>query len=71
MDIYLFKPYVVYQRLYNCSLYRIDDIPLEKRQKIFLGVVFVILFLVFEVFILKIFVVPREFTFFKIHFSFA
>uniref|UniRef100_A0A1I8BF77 Transposase n=1 Tax=Meloidogyne hapla TaxID=6305 RepID=A0A1I8BF77_MELHA len=36
MDIYLFNP-SEYQRLYNCSLYKIDDIPLEKRQHIFLG----------------------------------
>jgi hypothetical protein len=48
MDIYLWKP-EEYQRLYNCSLYKIEEIPLEKRQHIFLGISFILLFLVFEV----------------------
>uniref|UniRef100_A0A914LUG3 Serpentine Receptor, class T n=1 Tax=Meloidogyne incognita TaxID=6306 RepID=A0A914LUG3_MELIC len=47
MDIYLFKP-KEYQRLYNCSLYNIKDIPLEDRQHIFLGVVLIQLFFILE-----------------------
>jgi hypothetical protein len=48
MDIYLWKP-EEYQRLYNCSFYKIEEIPLEKRQHIFLGICFVLLFFLFEV----------------------
>jgi hypothetical protein len=48
MDIYVFQP-VEYQRRYNCSLYNVEEIPLEKRQHIFLGISFILLFFVFEV----------------------
>jgi len=48
MDIYLFKP-KEYLRLYNCSLYNIEDIPLEDRQHIFLGVILIQLFFILEV----------------------
>ncbi|KAH7702189.1 Protein SRT-59, partial [Aphelenchoides avenae] len=37
-----------YHRLYNCSLYSVDDIPLEVRRHPVLGTVYVVLFLVFE-----------------------
>ncbi|KAH7700596.1 Protein SRT-59, partial [Aphelenchoides avenae] len=37
-----------YQRLYNCSLYSVDDIPLEARRHPVLGSVYVLLFVVFE-----------------------
>jgi hypothetical protein len=48
MDIYLWKP-EEYQQLYNCSFYKIEEIPLEKRQHIFLGICFILLFFLFEV----------------------
>nr|CAD2180802.1 unnamed protein product [Meloidogyne enterolobii] len=37
MDLYFFH-HDEYERLYNCSLYNIDQIPLEKRQHKILGI---------------------------------
>ena len=39
MDVYFFKP-DEYERLYNCSSYSIDQIPLEKRKHEWLGIFF-------------------------------
>ncbi|KAH7700799.1 Protein SRT-23 [Aphelenchoides avenae] len=47
MDIFLFKRND-YERLYNCSLYNVTDVPLEKRQSILLGTFFTTCFIVFE-----------------------
>ncbi|KAH7712801.1 hypothetical protein AAVH_19875 [Aphelenchoides avenae] len=44
----LFHP-AEFQRLYNCSAYSIDDIPLEARQHPITGAVYVILFLIYQV----------------------
>nr|CAD2178783.1 unnamed protein product [Meloidogyne enterolobii] len=37
MDLYFFH-HDEYERLYNCSLYSVDQIPLEKRQHKILGI---------------------------------
>nr|CAD2185477.1 unnamed protein product [Meloidogyne enterolobii] len=42
MELYLFNQNE-YERLYNCSIYNIDQIPLEKRQHKILGIFFIIL----------------------------
>ncbi|KAF7627261.1 hypothetical protein Mgra_00009436 [Meloidogyne graminicola] len=47
MDIYFFNP-TEYQHLYNCNLYKIEDIPLEKRQHLIFGLLFILLFFIFE-----------------------
>uniref|UniRef100_A0A915D5C1 Uncharacterized protein n=1 Tax=Ditylenchus dipsaci TaxID=166011 RepID=A0A915D5C1_9BILA len=47
MEFYLFH-YSDYQKLYNCSIYEVEDIPLEDRQHIILGSTFLILFVAFE-----------------------
>ncbi|KAI1698568.1 serpentine type 7TM GPCR chemoreceptor srt domain-containing protein [Ditylenchus destructor] len=46
MEMYFFK-HDEWEVLYNCSLYRIDDIPLEKRQHIALGVFFIVISVIF------------------------
>ncbi|KAI1701282.1 serpentine type 7TM GPCR chemoreceptor srt domain-containing protein [Ditylenchus destructor] len=46
MEMYFFK-HDEWERLYNCSLYRVDDIPLEKRQHIALGVFFILVSIIF------------------------
>lgn len=38
-----------YQRLYNCSAYDVESIPLERRQHRILGTSYIVLFLVYEV----------------------
>ncbi|KAL3076091.1 hypothetical protein niasHT_034155 [Heterodera trifolii] len=39
MEVFFFKP-DEYERLYNCSSYNIDQIPLEKRQHFLIGALF-------------------------------
>lgn len=39
----------LYQKLYNCSSYNVDDIPLSSRQHPMLGSIYIILFFVYEV----------------------
>nr|CAD2188433.1 unnamed protein product [Meloidogyne enterolobii] len=48
MDLYLFYQNE-YERLYNCSIYNIDQIPLEKRQHKILGIFFIILSTIYVV----------------------
>lgn len=48
MELFLFRP-LDFARLYNCSLIEIDSIPIEKRRSIFCGIIFVILFFIYEV----------------------
>ncbi|KAI1699160.1 serpentine type 7TM GPCR chemoreceptor srt domain-containing protein [Ditylenchus destructor] len=48
MDLILFHP-VEYNRLYNCSFYNVDQIPLGKRQNLVIGWTFIALFFVFEI----------------------
>ncbi|KAH7712635.1 Protein SRT-28 a [Aphelenchoides avenae] len=43
MNVYLFQP-DVYESLYNCSFYDINEASLEKRQHVILGYVFTIVF---------------------------
>lgn len=38
-----------YNRLYNCSLYSVEDVPIEKRQSVLLGYMFMVLFTIYEV----------------------
>lgn len=38
-----------YNRLYNCSLYSVEDVPIEKRQSVLLGFMFMVLFTIYEV----------------------
>lgn len=48
MDIYLFYP-DEYQRLYNCNTYSVEDVPLEKRVHMGIGVSLIVLFAIYEV----------------------
>jgi len=48
MDLYLFH-HDEYERLYNCSIYNVDQIPLEKRQHKILGIFFIVLSTIYEV----------------------
>lgn len=48
MDVLLFHR-AEYERLYNCSAYSIDKIPLEQRQHPILGYSILALFAVYEV----------------------
>ncbi|KAI1695973.1 serpentine type 7TM GPCR chemoreceptor srt domain-containing protein [Ditylenchus destructor] len=47
MELYMLHP-VEYEKLYNCSVYNIEEIPLEKRTNKLLGACFIVLFFVFE-----------------------
>lgn len=38
-----------YQRLYNCTSYNVDAVPLEQRQHIYVGYGLVVLAVLFEV----------------------
>ncbi|KAI1710706.1 serpentine type 7TM GPCR chemoreceptor srt domain-containing protein [Ditylenchus destructor] len=46
MEMYFFR-HAEWERLYNCSLYQVDDVPLENRQHVFLGTTFIILSIIF------------------------
>uniref|UniRef100_A0A915DYC2 Uncharacterized protein n=1 Tax=Ditylenchus dipsaci TaxID=166011 RepID=A0A915DYC2_9BILA len=46
MELYFFRR-PEYQRLYNCSIYDVEEVPLEKRQHILPGIVFIALFMIF------------------------
>uniref|UniRef100_A0A914ICG5 Odorant receptor n=1 Tax=Globodera rostochiensis TaxID=31243 RepID=A0A914ICG5_GLORO len=48
MEVFFFHP-EEYDRLYNCSAYSIDQIPLEKRQHILIGVIFLSIGIICEV----------------------
>nr|CAD2197420.1 unnamed protein product [Meloidogyne enterolobii] len=48
MEVYFFKP-DEYERLYNCSSYDIDQIPLEKRRHEWLGIFFFSLSIIYEI----------------------
>jgi len=48
MDLYFFH-HDEYERLYNCSLYNIDQIPVEKRQHKIPGIFFFILSTIYGV----------------------
>nr|CAD2192077.1 unnamed protein product [Meloidogyne enterolobii] len=48
MEVYFFKP-DEYERLYNCSSYNIDQIPLEKRRHEWLGIFFFSLSIIYEI----------------------
>uniref|UniRef100_A0A915CUB1 Uncharacterized protein n=1 Tax=Ditylenchus dipsaci TaxID=166011 RepID=A0A915CUB1_9BILA len=47
MNLYLFRP-TEFQRLYNCNVYNVEEVPLEERQHIFLGASYIALFLFFQ-----------------------
>ncbi|KAH7662604.1 Protein Y55F3C.10 [Aphelenchoides avenae] len=47
MDVYWFRP-EEYKRLYNCSAYKVDDVPLEQRQHVVIGYCFLAFFTLFE-----------------------
>uniref|UniRef100_A0A914IF37 Odorant receptor n=1 Tax=Globodera rostochiensis TaxID=31243 RepID=A0A914IF37_GLORO len=48
MELLFFNP-DEYERLYNCSVYAIDQVPLSKRQHIQLGVIFLLIGIICEV----------------------
>ncbi|KAI1695370.1 serpentine type 7TM GPCR chemoreceptor srt domain-containing protein [Ditylenchus destructor] len=48
MELYFFR-HDEYERLYNCNMYRVEEVPLEKRQNTYLGMAFLVLFFVFMV----------------------
>nr|CAD2204742.1 unnamed protein product [Meloidogyne enterolobii] len=48
MDLYFFH-HNDYERLYNCSIYNIDQIPLEKRQHKILGIFVISLSTIYEI----------------------
>uniref|UniRef100_A0A915CNG7 Uncharacterized protein n=1 Tax=Ditylenchus dipsaci TaxID=166011 RepID=A0A915CNG7_9BILA len=46
MELYFLRP-IEYQKLYNCNLYNIDQVPLNQRQHIVPGVIFMALSIIF------------------------
>lgn len=52
MEVYFFEP-EYYERYYNCNAYEVDDIPLDKRQNILLGVSFIAITTIYQVRIRK------------------
>lgn len=48
MQRYLFEHESSYARLYNCSLYKVEDVPLAQRQHFALGVLLIVLFVIFQ-----------------------
>lgn len=48
MEVFLFRP-DTYERLYNCSVYEVADVPLERRQHPMLGCLFLMTFTIYEV----------------------
>lgn len=48
MDVYWFHP-DEYERLYNCSAYDVQDVPLEQRQHVLIGYIFLLFFAIYEV----------------------
>uniref|UniRef100_A0AC34RH99 Uncharacterized protein n=1 Tax=Panagrolaimus sp. JU765 TaxID=591449 RepID=A0AC34RH99_9BILA len=46
MNVFFFKP-EEYERLYNCNLYDIEQVPLSERQHIGIGISFFVLFAIF------------------------
>ncbi|KAL3118352.1 hypothetical protein niasHT_002696 [Heterodera trifolii] len=48
MEVFFFEP-VEYERLYNCSSYNIDQIPLEKRQNLVIGTIFMAISIILEI----------------------
>ncbi|KAH7694389.1 hypothetical protein AAVH_38567, partial [Aphelenchoides avenae] len=48
MNVYLFQA-DAYERMYNCSFYDVNDVPLKKRQHVLLGYAFTIVFAIYEV----------------------
>lgn len=48
MELYLLRS-AEYQRLYNCSSYSVDDVPLPRRTHVALGVSFIMQFVLFEI----------------------
>ena len=48
MQRYLFEKEGTYTRLYNCSSYSVEAVPLAQRQHIALGALLVVLFVIFE-----------------------
>lgn len=48
MEVYMFKP-EEYERLYNCTAYDIESVPLQQRQNAFVGQMFILMFIFYEV----------------------
>lgn len=48
MDIFLWR-LDEYERLYNCTYYDVNQIPIEKRQHKIIGFLFILTFLIYEV----------------------
>ncbi|KAI1700713.1 serpentine type 7TM GPCR chemoreceptor srt domain-containing protein [Ditylenchus destructor] len=48
MELYLFRP-AEYEKLYNCSVYNIEDVPLANRTHTVLGASIIVLFIIFEI----------------------
>jgi hypothetical protein len=48
MQRYLFEHETTYTRLYNCSSYSVDKVPLAQRQHTALGALLIVLFVMFE-----------------------
>lgn len=48
MELFWFRP-AEYERLYNCSYVQIDAIPLEQRQRPYVGAFFLVWFFIYEV----------------------
>ncbi|KAI1700708.1 serpentine type 7TM GPCR chemoreceptor srt domain-containing protein [Ditylenchus destructor] len=60
MNVLLLYP-KEYQRLYNCTFYKVDDVPFEHRQHLFTGIALISLFVFFEVLY-----IPCVFTLYKL-----
>jgi hypothetical protein len=48
MELLVWNP-LEFQRLYNCSVYRVDDVPFgQRREYAISGISYILLFLIFE-----------------------
>ncbi|KAL3099496.1 hypothetical protein niasHS_002951 [Heterodera schachtii] len=61
MNLFLFKP-DEYQRLYNCSTYSTEQIPLERRQHLFIGFFFLIFGIICEILYIPCMIAIRKHT---------
>ncbi|KAI1696895.1 serpentine type 7TM GPCR chemoreceptor srt domain-containing protein [Ditylenchus destructor] len=60
MNVLLLYP-KEYERLYNCTSYKVDDVPFKDRQHVFTGIALIFLFAFFEVLY-----IPCVFTLYKL-----
>ena len=54
-----------FSKLYNCSFYDVDSVPLHRRQHVYIGISMVIMFFVFEVLYIPSLFIMKKPIFFK------